>query len=87
MRDGARRADLCLHGLRRAAPTVVFEGILEAPRTFKNAKRLRVNLGKRAVDLRVNGKAVRIPPSPEPVGFDLTPTGATEIAEGTRPCA
>ena len=26
-------------------------------------------------------------PSPEPVGFDLTPTGAKEISDGARPCA
>jgi len=66
---------------------VVFEGTLEGPRTFKNAQRLRVNLGKRAVDLRLNGKPVQIPPSPDPVGFDLTPKGATEIPAGSRPCA
>ena len=66
---------------------VVFEGTLEGPRTFKHAKRLRVNLGKRALDMRVNGKVVEIPQSPEPVGFDLTPTGAREIAQGSRPCA
>lgn len=66
---------------------VVFEDILEGPRTFKHAERLRVNLGKRAVELRVNGRPVRIAPSPEPVGFDMTPKGATEIPEGTRPCA
>lgn len=70
-----------------AGTEVVFEGTIEGPRTFKNAKRLRVNLGKRAVDLKLNGKAVPIPPSPEPVGYDLTPKGATEIPAGTRPCA
>ena len=66
---------------------VVFEGTLEGPRTFKNAKRLRVNLGKRDVDMKLNGKSVPVPPSPEPVGYDLTPKGATEIPVGTRPCA
>ena len=66
---------------------VVFEGTLDAPRTFKHAQRLRVNLGKRTLDLRVNGKQVRIPPSPDPVGYDLTPTAAKEITEGSRPCA
>ena len=66
---------------------VVFEGTLEAPRAFKHAKRLRVNLGKRALEMRVNGKPVEIPQSPDPIGFDLTPTGAREIAEGSRPCA
>jgi len=66
---------------------VVFEGTLEAPRTFRNAKRLRVNLGKRAVDLRLNGKPVQIPPSGDPVGYDLTPERATELPVGSRPCA
>ena len=66
---------------------VVFEGTLEEARTFKHAERLRVNLGKRELDMRVNGKRVEIAPSPEPVGFDLRPTGAKEISEGTRPCA
>ncbi|MGI9080881.1 MAG: helix-turn-helix domain-containing protein [Thermoleophilaceae bacterium] len=66
---------------------IVFEGTLEGPRTFKQPKRLRVNLGKRAVELRLNGKPVQIAPSPEPVGFDLTPKGATELVEGMRPCA
>ena len=70
-----------------AGTPLVFEGILEGPRTFKNPNRLRLNLGKRAVEVRVNGKLVRIAPSPEPVGFDLTPRRVTEIPEGTRPCA
>ncbi len=66
---------------------VVFEGTLEGPRTFRHAKRLRVNLGKRALGLRVNGKPVEIPASPEPVGYDMTPAGTREIAQGSRPCA
>ena len=70
-----------------AGTKLVFEGILDAPRTFKNPSRLRLNLGKRAVDIRVNGRAVRIAPSPEPVGYDLTPKRVAEIPEGTRPCA
>jgi cytoskeletal protein RodZ len=70
-----------------AGTGIVFQGTLEQPRTFKNPKRLRLNLGKRALDLRVNGKRVQIAPSPEPVGFDLTPAGVKELPEGTRPCA
>ena len=66
---------------------VVFEGTVEGPRTFKNAKRLRVNLGKRSVDMKLNGKQVTIPPAADPVGYDLTPAGAKEIPVGTRPCA
>ena len=66
---------------------VVFEGTLEAPRTIKHDRRLRENHGKRALDMRVNGKPVEIPPSPEPVGYDLTAAGAREIVEGSRPCA
>jgi hypothetical protein len=70
-----------------AGTDIVFEGILEGPRTFKNPNRLRLNLGKRALALRLNGKPVRVAPSPEPVGFDMTRTGVKEIPVGTRPCA
>lgn len=65
----------------------VFEGILEDPRTFKNAKELRINLGKRSVGLRANGKEVRIAQSPEPLGLRVTKAGAREIGDGPRPCA
>jgi cytoskeletal protein RodZ len=63
-----------------------FEGTITEPRAFKG-KRVRLNLGRRAVDLRANGKRVAIEPGPAPIGFDLTPKKSTELAEGQRPCA
>ena len=65
---------------------VVFEGTLEAPRSFRDPSRLRFNLGKRSLQMRVNGKPVKIEDSPNPIGFDVTRRGAEEIVEGTRPC-
>jgi cytoskeleton protein RodZ len=65
----------------------VFEGILSSPRTFKNRNQLRANLGKRQVKLTANGKAVPVQPSAEPLGVQVTKTGATEITNGPRPCA
>ena len=65
----------------------VFEGILEQGRTFKNARELRLNLGKRAVKVTANGKPVTIEPSAEPLGLRVTRTGADEITDGPRPCA
>jgi cytoskeleton protein RodZ len=65
----------------------VFEGILSGPRTFKNAKQLRANLGKRQVKITANGKAVSVQPSAEPLGLQVTRTGASEITNGPRPCA
>lgn len=65
----------------------VFEGILDKARTFKNARELRVNLGKRAVKITANGKPVTIAPSAEPYGLRVTRTGASEITDGPRPCA
>jgi cytoskeleton protein RodZ len=65
----------------------LFEGILEAPRTFK-AKQVRVNLGKTSVKVRVNGKRVPIAPGARPVGFAFKPTGKPkELPPGRRPCA
>jgi cytoskeleton protein RodZ len=63
---------------------VVYEGTLAAPKSWK-AKHLRVNLGRRAVRITVNGKAVKVPPGSDPIGFDFRPTHHTVIT-GTRPC-
>ncbi len=65
----------------------VFEGILEQARTFKNPRQLRINLGKRAVKVTANGKPVKVAPSAEPLGLDVTKAGASEITAGPRPCA
>jgi transcriptional regulator with XRE-family HTH domain len=66
---------------------IVFEGTLDQARTFKDSKMIRVNLGKRGLSLTANGKAVRIPESPEPVGYEFTPTATKELEAGSRPCA
>ena len=50
---------------RGAGTPVVFEGILEAPQIF-SGRRLRVNLGKTDVELRVNGRPLPVEPGPEP---------------------
>jgi cytoskeleton protein RodZ len=64
---------------------VMFEGILEEPQTFRG-RRLRVNLGKTDVELRVNGRAVQLEPGPEPVGFDFRPRSTRPLPVGRRPC-
>lgn len=66
---------------------VIYEGTLEEARTFRNPDQVRINLGKRSVEVSVNGQPVEIPDSPSPIGLDATKDGAEEITEGTRPCA
>ena len=65
---------------------VFFEGIISDPETFRG-RRLRLNLGRRAVEVTSNGEAVPIEPGPEPIGLEFTPRGATELPSGERPCA
>jgi cytoskeletal protein RodZ len=65
---------------------VVFAGIIDAPRTF-HGKRLRVNLGKTSIEMRKNGKPVQIEQTPNPVGFEFTPTSTKSLPVGERPCA
>jgi hypothetical protein len=65
---------------------VTYEGTLEAPRTFRG-KRLRANIGKSVVDVRVNGRRLRIEPGPDPVGFEFTPGSTRPLPLGERPCA
>jgi cytoskeletal protein RodZ len=66
---------------------LVYEGTLEVPRTFRSARRLRLNLGKRSVSVTVNGEPVEIVESAEPLGLALTTDRATELPAGSRPCA
>jgi cytoskeletal protein RodZ len=65
---------------------IVYQGTLDGSRTFKG-KRLRVNLGKTSVQLRLNGKPVQLDPGPNPAGFEFTPKGRKELPLGQRPCA
>ena len=65
---------------------VVFTDTIESPQTFRG-RRLRVNLGKRDVQLTMNGRAVEVTPGPDPVGFAFTPRGWRELDLGERPCA
>jgi cytoskeletal protein RodZ len=65
---------------------VTFEGTLESARTFRG-RRLRLNLGKTSVEVRVNGRPLPIEQGPEPVGYEFTPGSTRELPVGQRPCA
>ena len=72
----------------RGPDQVVFEGTLAAPRTFRARDTLRINLGKRSAQLRVNGKGVAFADGPDPVGFEFRRSGARDqLPLGERPCA
>ena len=66
----------------------VFEGTLDGARTFRAPRLLRVNLGKRSAQLRVNGRRVPFADGPDPIGFEFTRAGGREeLPAGERPCA
>ena len=65
---------------------VVYEGILSAPKSWR-ARHLRINLGRRAVQITVNGDRVEVPAGSDPIGFDFRPTSRHELPLGQRPCA
>ena len=65
---------------------VVYEGTLAGPKSWR-ARHLRVNLGRRAVRITVNGKRVSVPAGSDPIGFDFRPTRTRELPSGQRPCA
>jgi cytoskeleton protein RodZ len=65
---------------------VVFENTIDSPRTFRG-RRVRVNLGRRDVEMTMNGEQVEVTPGPDPVGFAFTPRGSRELPIGRRPCA
>ena len=57
---------------RGAGTPVIYEGTLDAPRTFRGT-RLRANLGKSSVGVRVNGKPLYDPAGPRPGGLRVHP--------------
>jgi cytoskeleton protein RodZ len=65
---------------------VVYEGTLSRSKSW-TAKHLRINLGRRAVRISVNGKRVSVPAGTDPVGFDFRPNSRRMLPTGTRPCA
>jgi cytoskeletal protein RodZ len=65
---------------------VVYEATLTGPKSWR-ARHLRINLGRRAVRITVNGKRVTVPPGADPIGFDFRPTRTRELPIGQRPCA
>jgi hypothetical protein len=73
----------------RGPERVVYEGTIDSPQTYKARETLRINLGKRSAELRVNGKPVAFDTnSPEPIGFEFTRNGSREeLPSGERPCA
>jgi transcriptional regulator with XRE-family HTH domain len=70
---------------RGAGTPVIFENSIEGAETFRG-KRLRINLGKRDVQLVMNGKPVRVTPGPDAAGFAFTPKHTRELDSGERPC-
>jgi hypothetical protein len=69
-----------------AGTKVVYEGTLAGPKSWK-ARHLRINLGRRAVRVTVNGKRVSVPAGTDPVGFDFRPNSRRMLPIGKRPCA
>jgi cytoskeleton protein RodZ len=65
---------------------LLFEGTIDGERTFKGQK-LRINLGRTAVEMKVNGKAFPVDPVGTPVGYEFSPTGSKSLPIGQRPCA
>jgi cytoskeletal protein RodZ len=66
---------------------VVFENTLDAARTFRNSRQVRINLGKRSAAVALNGKPVTVQESAEPIALDLTRDGSTELDAAEAPCA
>jgi cytoskeleton protein RodZ len=52
------------------------------------AAAFELNLGNGAVEIRADGDQLSVPDSPNPIGFRITPSGATPLDTGSRPtCA
>jgi cytoskeleton protein RodZ len=72
---------------RGLGKAVVYNGTTADPQTFKG-KKLRLNLGRTAVTIKLNGKPFPVPQVANPVGYEFSPSGSKELSQGQRPtCA
>ena len=68
------------------AGRVIDEETITTPRRFRG-RLLRLNLGRRSARVVVNGRAVPIPPSAEPAGYEFAPgRGPRPLPPSQRPC-
>jgi cytoskeleton protein RodZ len=63
----------------------LFEGTISEPQTFKGRK-LRLNLGRTSVKMRVNGRDFPVEPASNPVGYEFSPSGSKSLPPEQRPC-
>lgn len=52
---------------------------------LQRARSMRLTLGNGNVQLRVNGRAVEVPGSSEPIGFAISPSGARPLPRDQQP--
>jgi len=64
---------------------VVFQDTVDSPKHFRG-RMLRINMGRAAGEVKVNGKPVKIEPGPDPVGYLFEPGKSEPIPDGERPC-
>ena len=70
-----------------AGTAIAFEGTLDGPQTFRNPELVRINLGKRSAAVTLNGEAVAVAESAEPLALEATREGTTELDAAEAPCA
>ncbi len=49
------------------------------------ARRMELSLGNGSVRMKLNGERFPVPDSPNPLGYELTPTGARDLSSSSRP--
>jgi cytoskeletal protein RodZ len=72
---------------RGPGTAVLFEDTLDAARTFRDPRQLRLNLGKRSARVMLNGEPVAVQPSGDPIALDLSRDGSNEVDAVEAPCA
>lgn len=74
---------LVANGSRRLIPGTVLQPGQTTP-TYRS-KRLTMTFGNGSVTMRVNGKALSVPASANPIGYALTPAGRQTLDQSHRP--
>jgi cytoskeleton protein RodZ len=74
--------------LRNAQDELVLSDTLapDSERRTYRSKRFRLTLGNNAIELKVNGRVLSVPPSAEAINYELSPRGRKRLSQEENAC-
>lgn len=74
--------------LRNAADELVLSDTLQAgqPSQIYRGRRFRLTVGNQNIEMQVNGRTLKVPPTAQPLNYEFTPRGRKRLPDEANQC-